>query len=117
MSFWDLMEDRLDYKYYLVAHYEPMDPIRPEEGFIGIASHDKPEDEARWIADQVEDLVRRKKTIKFSDVGVLTRSVSTSAEPLIQELGQRRIPYIVGGKVGLFKRDETQAVGRILVHG
>ena len=25
----------------------------------------------------------------------------------------RRIPYIVGGKVGLFKRDEAQAVGRI----
>jgi DNA helicase-2/ATP-dependent DNA helicase PcrA len=95
------------------AHYEPMDPIRHEHGFIGIASHDTPEDEARWIVDQIEDLVVRKKAIEFSDVGVLTRSVSTSAEPLIHELRRRRIPYIVGGKVGLFRRDEAQALGRI----
>jgi DNA helicase-2/ATP-dependent DNA helicase PcrA len=95
------------------AHYEPMDPIRGEEGFIGIASHDTPEDEARWIADQIEEQVLRKKAIKFVDVGVLTRSVSTSADPLIHELRERRIPYLVGGKVGLFKRDEAQAVGRI----
>lgn len=95
------------------AHYEPMYPIRDEQGLIGVASHDRPNDEARWIVDQIEDLVLRKKAIEFSDVGVLTRSVSTSAQPLIEELRRRRIPYIVGGKVGLFKRDEAQALGRI----
>ena len=94
-------------------HYERMDPTRHEDGFIGIASHNTPEDEATWIADQIEELVLKKKAIKFSDIGVLTRSVGTSAGPLIDELKRRRIPYIVGGKVGLFKRDEAQAVGRI----
>lgn len=51
--------------------------------------------------------------LKFSDFGILTRSVSTSAGQLIDVLKDRRIPYIVGGKVGLFKRDEAQALGRI----
>lgn len=95
------------------SHYEPMDPIRNEKGFIGIARHETPEDEAKWIADQIEQLVLNRKTIRFSDIGVLTRSVSTSAQPLIDELRIRRIPYIVGGKVGLFKRDEAQTLGRI----
>jgi len=95
------------------SHYEPMDPIRNEKGFVGIASHETPEDEARWIACQIEQLVLNRKTIRFSDIGVLTRSVSTSAQPLIDELRMRRIPYIVGGKVGLFKRDEAQTLGRI----
>jgi DNA helicase-2/ATP-dependent DNA helicase PcrA len=95
------------------VHYEKMDPTRKEEGFIGIAEHDRPEDEARWIADQIEELVVRKKAIRFSDVGVLTRSVRTSASPLIEEFRTRGIPYVVGGKVGLFKRDEAQAVGRL----
>jgi DNA helicase-2/ATP-dependent DNA helicase PcrA len=53
------------------------------------------------------------KELKLSDFGILTRSVSTSAEPLINEFKERRIAYIVGGKVGLFKRDEAQALGRI----
>jgi DNA helicase-2/ATP-dependent DNA helicase PcrA len=95
------------------VHYEKMDPTRSDEGFIGIADHELPDDEAVWIADQVEDLVLQKKALRFSDIGVLTRSVSSSAGPLIDELKRRRIPYIVGGTVGLFKRDEAQAVGRI----
>lgn len=94
-------------------HYEQMDPTREEEGFIGIASHETTEDEASWIVDQIQALMKRNKELKFSDFGILTRSVSTSAGPLIAELKARRIPYIVGGKVGLFKRDEAQTLGRI----
>lgn len=93
--------------------FEPMDPTRTEDGFIGIVSLETPEDEAKWIAEQVEELVVKKGQITFSDVGILTRSVSTSAMPLIDEFKRRDIPYIVGGKVGLFKRDEAQALGRI----
>jgi len=97
------------------AHYEPMTPVRHEEGFIGLSSHDQPENEAKWIAEQIEVLMAKNKSLKFSDIGVLTRSVSTSAEPLLKEFKSRRIPYIVGGKVGLFKRDEALAVGKIFV--
>jgi DNA helicase-2/ATP-dependent DNA helicase PcrA len=95
------------------VHYEAMDPIRSEEGFVAIASNETPAGEAIWIVNQIQVLMKNNEELKFSDFGILTRSVSTSAGSLIDELKKRRIPYIVGGKVGLFKRDEAQAVGRI----
>ena len=95
------------------GHYESMDPTRMEEGFVAIASNETPEKEATWIVDQIQALMKENDGLKFSDFGILTRSVSTSAGPLIDIFKDRRIPYIVGGKVGLFKRDEAQAVGRI----
>jgi DNA helicase-2/ATP-dependent DNA helicase PcrA len=94
------------------AHYESMEATRKEEGFIGLVGKESPEDEAEWIADQIGELVS-KRDLKLSDIGVLTRSVSLAAGPLVNVLRQRRVPYIVGGKVGLFKRDEAQALGRI----
>lgn len=99
-------------KTFQKAHYEPMEATREEDGFIGLVEHETPEDEAIWIADQIQHLVR-KKGLKYSDIGVLTRSVSLAAGPLVDVLKERRVPYIVGGKVGLFKRDEAQALGRI----
>ena len=93
--------------------YEAMDPTRSEEGFVGIASLEGPEDEASWLVGQIELQMKNNPLLKFSDFAVLTRSVSTSAGPLISELRKRGIPYIIGGKVGLFKRPEAQALGRI----
>ena len=61
---------------------------------------------------RVEDLVANR-GLKYSDIGLLTRSVSLAAGPLVDEFKARRIPYIVGGKVGLFKRDEAKAMGCI----
>ena len=92
---------------------KPMDPTRDLEGYLGSADLETPVDEARWIADQIQELVEKQKNITFSDIGILTRSVSTSAGDLIDEFRSRHIPYIVGGKVGLFRRDEAQAVGKI----
>lgn len=100
-------------KSFSKGSYEEMAPTRPDEGFVGVASNETPQGEARWIVDQIRLLMSRNSGLKFSDFGVLTRSVSTSAGELIQELKVRDIPYIVGGKVGLFKRFEAQAVGRI----
>jgi len=94
------------------AHYEPMEATRTENGFVGLSEHESPEDEAVWITEQIQALVKER-GLKYSDIGVLTRSVSVAAGPLINILKQRRIPYIVGGKIGLFKRDEAQALGRI----
>lgn len=91
----------------------PMTPARNPDGFLGVISFKFPEDEAEWIADRIEDIVMKNGQLRFSDVGILTRSVSTSAEPLINEFKRRRMPYIVGGKVGLFKRDEARALGQI----
>lgn len=94
------------------AYYEHMEAIRKEDGFIGLVECEKPEDEAIWIADQIQDLVETR-GLNYSDIGTLTRSVSLAARPLINVLKQRNIPYIVGGKVGLFKREEAQALGLI----
>ena len=95
------------------GHYEAMDPTRSEEGFVTVASNETAENEASWIVNQIQALMKDNEGLKYSDFGVLTRSVSTSAGPLIDLLKERRIPYIVGGKVGLFKRDEAQALGQI----
>jgi len=96
------------------ASYEPMEATRVDDGFMGLVEHETVEDEARWIADQIQYLVNER-GLKYSDIGVLTRSVRYSADSLVDVLKKRRIPYIVGGKIGLFKRDETQALGRIFV--
>jgi DNA helicase-2/ATP-dependent DNA helicase PcrA len=97
---------------FVKAHYEPMEATRKEDGFIGLVEEESPEEEADWIADQIKELVK-KRGLKYSDIGVLTRSVSLAAGPLVDILKRRRTPYIVGGKVGLFKRDEAQALGRV----
>ncbi|MEM2966758.1 MAG: ATP-dependent DNA helicase [Candidatus Nitrosocaldaceae archaeon] len=92
--------------------YDNMEATRMEDGFIGLIAHDTPEDEATWIADRIEELIKEY-GLNYSDIGILTRSVRSSADILIDILKERRIPYIVGGKIGLFKRDEAQALGRI----
>jgi len=92
--------------------FEEMKSVRKENGFLGLTNVEDPESEAEWIADQIESLVKQKR-VKYSDVGILMRSVSTSGGPLIDELRERRIPFLVGGKVGLFRRDEAKAVGKI----
>jgi len=97
---------------FVKAHFESMEATRKEDGFIGLVEEESPEEEADWIADQIRELVK-KRGLKYSDIGVLTRSVSLAAGPLVDILKRRRTPYIVGGKVGLFKRDEAQALGRI----
>jgi DNA helicase-2/ATP-dependent DNA helicase PcrA len=91
----------------------PMNPTRDSEGYIASVALETPQDEAQWIADQIHELVEVQQVVTYSDIGILTRSVSTSAGELIDEFRSRHIPYIVGGKVGLFRRDEAQALGMI----
>ena len=85
---------------------------KKDTGFFGIAALETPKDEAIWLANQIE-VLQKKYKLAWSDIGVLMRSVTTSAKPLLDELRRRNIPAVVGGKVGLFKRDEAQALGRI----
>lgn len=93
--------------------FEEMAPTRPDEGYVAVASQETAQEEARWLVDQIQLLSKKNPELKLSDFGILTRSVSLSAVELIQELKVRGIPYIVGGKVGLFQRSEAQALGRI----
>jgi len=95
------------------VNYEHLNPVRKPKGQIVKLEFVSEDAEATWIADQIERLVK-KKGCRYSDFGILLRSVNTSGDPFISIFKSRRIPYLVGGKVGLFKRDEAQAVGRIL---
>jgi len=96
------------------AKYEPLVPTRKEDGSVYAADFDRPNDEAEWIAGQIKELVESKKACRYPDIAILLRSVSTSAKPFVDVFRKEDIPYIVGGKLGLFQRDEAQAVGRLL---
>lgn len=91
--------------------YEHIEPVREENGRAMIVEFEQPNEEAEWVISQIERYVNSGRC-KYNDCAVLLRSVTTSAEPFINILKSRDIPYIVGGKVGLFRRDEVQAVGR-----
>lgn len=92
---------------------EIMAPVRELEGTVICTFFETPEEEAKWVASQVKQLVDNR-ICSRSDIAILLRSVKTSGPDIINALREFRIPYIVGGKVGLFHRDEAQALGRIL---
>ncbi len=72
------------------------------------------EDEARLIAQRIEALLRDGH--QPSDIGVLYRSVRTSARPLIDELRARKIAVAVIGKTSLLARPEMALIARIFVY-
>lgn len=96
------------------VEYGHLNSKRDTDGELTKLCFNGPIEEGEWVADQIDRLVRVEKKCKYSDFGILMRSVNTSAEPFIQAFRDRNIPYLVGGKVGLFKRDEAQAVGRLI---
>ncbi len=86
---------------------------RKEEGLVAKIRFENAEQEANEIADQIA-ILTKKDRIPYSNFSILLRSIRTSADPLINAFKDRNIPYIVGGKVGLFKRDEAQALGMFI---
>lgn len=94
------------------GRYETMEPFRKDRGFLGCYEGDQPEDEARWVAEQIRRLVKSN-GLSYSDIAILMRSVATSAPPFLEQFRRRKIPCLIGGKVGLFRKPEAQAVGRI----
>lgn len=93
--------------------YDSLKSTRLEEGNVLLMRCNDDNSEAIWIITQVNRLVEDKKMCKYSDIAILLRSVSTSAATFIDQCRASDIPYLVGGKVGLFRRDEAQAIGRI----
>ncbi len=91
--------------------FDPMNSIRKEKGHVYVCSAKSPEEEARYIARQIKALVN--KGLSYSDFGILLRSVKNSGEPFIRVFKEEKIPYIVGGTIGLFRREEATAVGKL----
>ena len=94
--------------------FDSMTAIRGKEGDVYVCGADTPKDEAKWVVDHIEKIVKEK-NLKYSDFGILLRSMSTSAESFIKEFKRRGIPYIVGGSAGLFRREEAKAVGKLFI--
>ncbi len=92
--------------------YDHMTPIRRERGGAYLAEMPDNIIEVKWITDQIQRLVSGGKC-SYSDIALLFRSVRTSAPPFIDEFRLRGIPFVVGGKVGLFRRLEILGVGQL----
>ena len=94
--------------------FEQMNSLRPEDGLVIKTDFENEYDEAAIISQKIAELVDTKK-VKYSDIAILYRSVGSSAQPMINSFKDADIPYVVGGVVGLFKREEIQAIGRLIV--
>jgi len=94
-------------------NYDHLEAIRTGDGgtYIGEMSSDIAE--AEWVANQIENYVRNGHC-SYRDIGILFRSVNTSGPKFIDVFRRRGIPFIVGGKVGLFRRSEVRAVGKLI---
>ena len=89
-----------------------MDPHRDQTAdSVQLWSSNTPLDEARLIAETIENL--HDQGIPYSDVGVLFRSVKTSAPPLLRALHERGIPFSAGGRTGLFVHSQAHALAKV----
>jgi DNA helicase-2/ATP-dependent DNA helicase PcrA len=99
------------FSHTLSVKYTDMKKVRHEDGGVLLIECNTPESEAEWICKQIKKQVETKKACNYSDIALLFRSVSTSAKPFTEEFRKNDIPYIVGGRLGLFQREEAKALG------
>jgi DNA helicase-2/ATP-dependent DNA helicase PcrA len=89
-----------------------MTPMRSETGLATYRQEASPDLEAEWVADQIQRIAGAG-GLQCRDVAVLLRSVSTSGSAFTKAFERRGILYLVGGKIGLFKRGEAAAMGAL----
>lgn len=89
-----------------------------ERGDMLALEFDDPDAEAAWIVDRIADLQgmpfqdapdSAQRGLSWSDCAVLYRTVK-DAEPVVDELRRRGIPYIIKGLARLFDAPEIQAL-------
>jgi DNA helicase-2/ATP-dependent DNA helicase PcrA len=108
-----IVENANKFSQTLEGNYENMKSFRSDSGEVLKVEFNDNEKEAENIVKEIKRLVEIEKKCSYSDISILFRSVKTSARPFIEVMKKLGIPYIVGGKIGLFKRDEAQVVGRL----
>lgn len=89
--------------------YELIRAEKSSKGVALLASLPTAESEARWVVEEITRAVEEGKC-RFKDCAILLRSVISNAGPFIRELRSRKIPYFLGGKSGLFSREEIKAL-------
>lgn len=91
-----------------------MKPHRPDHASaIQFWKEETPDAEAEQIAEAIARF--RKQGFRYRDIAVLYRSVSSGAGPLIDELKARQIPYVCGGRRGLFLQPDIDLFARIFM--
>ena len=87
-----------------------------ETGDILALSLESPEEEARFIADTIEQIQGvafkdsgKERGLSYADCAILLRSVRANAEPIIHALRDADIPTIIVGMNSLFDTPEVQA--------
>lgn len=72
-----------------------------------------PEEEARWVAERVGELVAEGHAP--GEVALLFRSVRSSARPFVSELRRRGIPVAVVGQTSLLARPEMALIAHVFI--
>ena len=94
------------------AKYEHMIPTREKQGGVYLLEAENEADEVHWITQEIQHLVTGG-FCQYKDIALLMRSVKTSAPPYVDSFQKHKIPFIIGGKVGLFRRPEIRAIGML----
>lgn len=68
------------------------------------------EDEAAAVIETIQQL--HAQGVPYRDMAMLFRSVRTSTGPFIEALADSRIPFVCGGRSGLFQQPEVRAVAK-----
>lgn len=97
------------------SNYEEMDYINNDDGALVLGRFNHYNDEARNIVETILKLKNNNIIKKYSDIAILMRSIKHSSDCIITEFKNHNIPYIIAGKIGLFKRDEATALGLIFL--
>ena len=77
-----------------------------------VAVFDQIQNEADFVAEKIEKLVKEKK-LKYRDMAILVRG-NSYAEPFIQALNSRAIPWVFSGQSGLYQEHEVQLLTAFL---
>ena len=91
--------------------YPDMVPVREKLGDVIATEYENASKEAEGIANKIKCEIKKGK--KYSKFAVLFRSVNTSGDLIIDEFKKQKIPYLVAGNAGLFKRGEVLALAQV----
>lgn len=94
------------------GEFQDMIHTRYKDNFLIQKSFMDEDQEAKCIVNNVQSLVSSG-ALKYGDIAVLLRSVRTKGETIIEQFRAKKIPYQVGGKTGLFQREEGQIFGML----
>jgi DNA helicase II / ATP-dependent DNA helicase PcrA len=89
-----------------------MQPVRPASGpqFVHWTG-ELSQSEVETIADTIVQLYQQ--GVAYRDIAVLYRSVRTSAPPLLEALERRGVPFVCGGRTGLFLQPDVALFGEL----